>query len=93
MDIKIIKEEKSIILLFSLPNSHDNLVLAIGINSNTLNIEYVVSYIMSEEIIWKNMEVWTKYALMVRGRSIDGGKVKFSDRQSQLKGINESLIQ
>jgi hypothetical protein len=48
MDIKIIEEEKCIILLCSFPDSWDSLVMAIGINTTTLALENVVSSLLSE---------------------------------------------
>jgi hypothetical protein len=41
--------------------------MARGSNLTTLVIEDMVAYLMSEEMIWKNMEGSTKYSLMVRG--------------------------
>lgn len=43
VDIKITKAEKCISLLCSLPNSWDSLVMAIGSNTTTLTLEYVVA--------------------------------------------------
>ena len=67
MDIKIIEEERCISLLCSLVDSWDNLVVAIGNNTTTLNLDDVVTSLLMEEIRWKNMEGLTKDALMVRG--------------------------
>jgi hypothetical protein len=47
MDIKITEEEKCIILLCSLPDSWDILVVVIGINTTTLAIEDMVSSLLS----------------------------------------------
>ena len=44
IDIKITKEEKCISLLCSLPNSWDSVIVDIGSNNNTLNIDDVVTY-------------------------------------------------
>jgi hypothetical protein len=68
MDIKIIDEEKCIILLCSFPDSWDILVVAIGSNTTTLKLEDVVASLLSEEMRRKNMEGLTKDALVVRGR-------------------------
>jgi hypothetical protein len=46
MDIKIIEEDKCISLLFSLPDSWDILVVAIGSNSTTLALEYMLSSLL-----------------------------------------------
>jgi hypothetical protein len=78
MDIKITKEDKCIILLCSLPDSWDRLVMAIRSNSTTLMLEDVVSSLISEEMRQKNMKGLTKDALMVRGRLVNRGKGKFS---------------
>jgi hypothetical protein len=50
MDLKITEEEKCISVLCSFPDSWDNLVMAIGSNSTTLVLEYMVAYLMSEEM-------------------------------------------
>jgi hypothetical protein len=67
VDIKIIEEEKCISLLCSFPDSWESLVMAIGRNSITLVIEYMVASLLSKEIRRKNMEGLTKGALVVRG--------------------------
>lgn len=66
MDIKIIKEEKCISLLRSLPNSWDSLVVATRRNTTTLRIDDVVASLLSEEMIWKNMEGFAHDTLMLR---------------------------
>jgi hypothetical protein len=43
VEIKISDEDKCISLLFSLPNSWDSLVVAIGSNTTTLSFDDVVS--------------------------------------------------
>jgi hypothetical protein len=43
VDFKIIEEKKCINLLCSFPDSYDSLVMAIGSNSTTLALEYVVA--------------------------------------------------
>jgi hypothetical protein len=48
VDIKITKEEKCIIMLFSLLESSDSLIVAIGGNSTTLVIENIVAYLFLE---------------------------------------------
>jgi hypothetical protein len=78
MDIKIIEEERCIILLCSFPDSRDNLVMAIWRSSTTLALEGMVSSLLSEEMRRKNMEGSTKDALMVRGPLVDRDKGKFS---------------
>jgi hypothetical protein len=46
VDIKIIEEEKCIILLYSLQESWDSLVVAIGINATTLVLEDMVASLL-----------------------------------------------
>jgi hypothetical protein len=55
MDIKITEEKNSISLLCSFPESWDRLVVAIGSNTNTLELEGVVASLLSEEMRRKNM--------------------------------------
>ena len=50
VDIKILDEDKCLILLCSLPDSWDCLVIAIGSNTTTLNIVEIVSSLLLEEI-------------------------------------------
>lgn len=66
IDIKII-EEKCISLLYSLSNSWDSLVMAIGSNNTTLKLDNVVTTLLSEEMRWKNMEGSTLKELSIRG--------------------------
>jgi hypothetical protein len=91
MYIKI-TEEKCISLLCSFPNSWDSLVVAIGSNATTLALEYVVAYLLSEEMRRKNMEGSTKDALVVRGQPVDRDKGKFYSRKSMSKGRSKSLV-
>ena len=56
IEIKISNEDKCIILLCSLPDSSDSLVVAIGSNTTTLKFDEVVSSFLSEEMRQKNME-------------------------------------
>ena len=50
MDIKIIEEEKCISPLCSFPESWDSLVVAIGRNNNTLNIDDAVASLLLKEM-------------------------------------------
>jgi hypothetical protein len=81
VDIKITDEEKCISLLCSFPGSWDNLVVAIGSNTTTLALEDMVAPLLYEEMRTKNMEGSTKDAMVVRGRTIDRDKGRFSDRK------------
>jgi hypothetical protein len=92
MDIKIIEEEKCVILL-CFPDSWDSIFMAIGSNSTKIALEDVVSYLLSEEMRRNNMEGSTKYTLVVRGRPDDRDKGKFSSRKSNSKGRSKSLVQ
>eukprot|EP00253_Pinus_taeda_P029043 PITA_29043 len=56
VDIKISDEDKCISLLCSLPDSWDNLVIAIGSNATALQFEEIVSALLTEEMRRKNME-------------------------------------
>jgi hypothetical protein len=67
--------------------------MAIGSNSTTLKLEYVVASLVLEEMRRKNMEGSTKDALVVRGRPIDRDNGKLSSRKSKLKGRSKSHVQ
>ena len=56
VEIKISDEDKCIILLCSLPDSWDGLVVAIGSNTTSLKFDEVVSSLLSKEMRRKNME-------------------------------------
>jgi hypothetical protein len=56
VEIKISDEDKCISLLCYFPDSWDSMVVAIGSNTNSLKFEEVVSSLLSEEMIRKNME-------------------------------------
>jgi hypothetical protein len=69
LEIKISDKDKCISLLCSLPNSWDNLVVAIGSNTIAFKFDEVVSSLLSEEMRQKNMEGQSTDALFARGRS------------------------
>ena len=57
VDIKVEEEDKCITLLYSLPNSWDNMVVAIGNSTkSTLKFEDIVSSSLLEEMRRKSME-------------------------------------
>jgi hypothetical protein len=56
VDIKISHEYKCVSLLFSLPDSWDSLVVAIGSNTAALNFDEVVLFLLWEGMRWKNMK-------------------------------------
>ena len=61
------EEDKCITLLCSLPDSWDNLVVAIGSSTkSTLKFEDIVSSLLSEEMRRKSMESQNVDALSVR---------------------------
>jgi hypothetical protein len=90
VEIKISDEDKCISLLCSLSYSWDSLVVAIGSNTNALKFDEVVSSLLSEEMIWKNMEGQRTYALFVRGHSQKRNRSKFSSGRSKSKGRSKS---
>eukprot|EP00253_Pinus_taeda_P026116 PITA_26116 len=65
VDIKISDEDKCIILLCSLPDSWDSLVIAIGSNVIALQFDEIVSALLMEEMRWKNMDNQNGDALFV----------------------------
>jgi hypothetical protein len=56
VEIKNSDEYKCIILLFSLPDSWDSMVVPIGSNTNSLKFDEVVSSLLSEDMRQKKME-------------------------------------
>jgi hypothetical protein len=63
VNITIAEEDTCITLLCSLPDSWDNLVVAIGSTiQSTLKYENVVSSLLSEEMRWKSMDGHSTYA-------------------------------
>jgi hypothetical protein len=72
VNIMIAEEDKCITLLCSLPDSWDNLVVAIGSTTqSTLKYEDVVSYLLSEDMRQKRMDGHNTDALFVRGLTQD----------------------
>jgi hypothetical protein len=70
VNITISEEDKCITLLCSLPDSWDNLVVAIGSTTQSkLKYEDVVASLLSEEMRWKSMDGHSTYSLFVRGRT------------------------
>jgi hypothetical protein len=90
VEIKISDEDKCIILLCSLPDSWDSLVVAIGSNTTSLKFEEVVSSLLSEEMKQKNMEGHSTNALFARGRSQERNRSNFSSGRSKYKGRSKS---
>jgi hypothetical protein len=70
INIMIVEEDKCITLLCSLPDSWDNLVVAIGSTTqSTLKYEDVLASLLSEEMRRKSMDGHFTYALFVRGHT------------------------
>ena len=86
VDIKITEEENCISLFCSLLDSWDNLVMAISSKNTTLNIDYVSTTLLLEEMRRKAMEGLNPKALPIRGRSFSRKKGKPSSGRSKLWG-------
>jgi hypothetical protein len=90
VEIKILDEDKCISFLCSLPNSWDNLVVAIGSNTNSLKFEELVSSLLLEEMRLNNMEGHSTNTLFARGRSQERNRSNFSSGRSKSKGRSKS---
>ena len=64
--------------------------MAIRRNNTTLNIDYVVSYLLSEDMRRKSMEESTKDSLIVKGQLVDRGKGKSFSGRSKSRGKSKS---
>jgi hypothetical protein len=91
VNIMIAEEDKCITLLCSLPDSWDNLVVAIGSTTqSTLKYEDVVASLLSEEMRRKSMDGHSTDALFVRGRTQDRNPGKPSGWRSKSTGRSKS---
>jgi hypothetical protein len=91
VNITIAEEDKCISLLCSLPDSWENLFVAIGSTTqSTLKYEDVVSSLLFEEMRWKSMDSHSTYALFVRGRTQDKNPGKPSRGRSKSTGRSKS---
>jgi hypothetical protein len=91
VNIMIAEEDKCITLLCSLPDSWDNLVVAIGSTTqSTLKYEDVVASLLSEEMRRKSMDGHNTDALFVRGRTQDRNPGKPSGWRSKYTGRSKS---
>ena len=91
VNITIAEEDKCITLLFSLPDSWDNLVVAIGSTTQpTLKYEDVVASLLSEEMRQKSMDGHSTDALFVRGRPQERNPGKPSGWRSKSTGRSKS---
>jgi hypothetical protein len=92
VNITIVEEDKYITLLCSLPDSWDNLVVAIGSTTqSTLKYEDVVASFLFEEMRQKTMDGHNTYALFIRGRTQDRNPSKPSGWRSKSTGRSKSL--
>jgi hypothetical protein len=91
VNITIAEEDKCITLLCSLPDSWDNMVVAIGSTTqSTLKYENVVASLLSEEMRQKSMDGQSTNALFVRGCTQDINLGKSSGGRSKSKGRYKS---
>jgi hypothetical protein len=91
VNITIAEEDKCITLLCSLPDSWDNLVVAIGSTTqSTLKYEDVVSSLLSEEMRRKSMDSHSTDVLFIRGRTQDKNLGKPSGGRSKSTGRSKS---
>jgi hypothetical protein len=91
VNITIAEEDKCITLLCSLPDSWDNLVVAIGSTTqSTLKYEDVVASLLSEEMRRKSMDGHNTDSLFVRGRTQDRNPGKPSGWRSKSTGRSKS---
>jgi hypothetical protein len=91
VNIMIAKEDKCITLLCSLPDSWDNLVVAIGSTTqSTLKYEDVVASLLSEEMRQKSMDGHITDSLFVRGHTQDKNPSKPSGWRSKSTGRSKS---
>ena len=99
IDIKMEEEDKCITLLCSLPDSWDNMVVAIGSSTkSTLKFEDIVSSLLSKEMRRKSMESHSTDALSVRSSHTKekgrytGGRSKSRDRSKSLGILYKSYV-
>jgi hypothetical protein len=91
VNIMIAEEDKCITLLCSLPDSWDNLVVAIcSTTQSTLKYEDVVASLLSEEMRRKSMDGHSTDALFVRGCTQERNHGKPSGRRSKSTGRSKS---
>ena len=90
VDIKMEEEDKCITLLCSLPDSWDNLVVAIGSSTKSaLKFEDIVSSLLSEEMRRKSMESQSANALSMRsGHTKERGR--YTGGRSKSRGRSKS---
>ena len=91
IDIKMEEEDKCITLLCSLPDSWDNLVVAIGSSKKSaLKFEDIVSSLLSEEMRRNSMESQNVDALLIRSGHPKERR-RYTGGRSKSRGISKSL--
>lgn len=88
--VKIDDQECCMLVLCSLPDSCDHLVMAVGSTTTTFKMEDVVASLLSEEMRRKPFEM-AKEALVARCRPTEKGKKKDKKVKSKSLGRSNSL--
>lgn len=83
--VKIDDEDRCMLLLCSLPDSWDHLVMTIGSTTTTFTMEGVVASLLSEETRRKSSEM-VKDALTVRGKKENKKSESKSEESSKTPG-------
>ena len=85
---KIDDQDKCMLMLCSLPDSWDHLVMAIGSTTTTFKLEDVVGLLLFEEMRRKSSKI-AKEALVTCGTTIEKGKKK--DKKGKSKSPRRSI--
>jgi hypothetical protein len=87
MEVKFEDEDKAVTLLCSLPESWDHLVTTVWFNTtDAIDYDTVVGALLSEEMRKRSSkETSTTEAMVVRGRSTEGGKDQKGTTRSKSK--------
>jgi hypothetical protein len=87
MEVKFEDEDKAVTLLCSLPESWDHLVTTMWFSTtDTIDYDIVVGALLSEEMRKRSSkETSTTEAMVVRGRSTEGGKDQKGTTRSKSK--------
>ncbi|KAJ0085618.1 hypothetical protein Patl1_08247 [Pistacia atlantica] len=81
VDVQVTESEKVVTLLCSLPDTWDNLIVAIGGGGLTqMSWESVCSTLLAEDMRRRGSEGSSRDALTARGRNLDRNSNKFGDR-------------
>jgi hypothetical protein len=87
--VKIEEEDRCMLLLCSLLDSWDHLVMAIGSTTSSFKMEDVVASLLLEEMRRKSSKM-VKEALAIKGRSREKFKKKEKKSKSKLEGRSKS---